>query len=251
VGGMQDASLLWTDFWSFVAVQAAVFLALARWRGKGVREVAAVLGLSLVAALPFGAVFDLLIGRAGDIFGYYLRPTPLFFIVNGLFSYGLALATATLFPAAIVPLPPRAGRYRRAALLAAGALAAGVAANLLLGATLARMADAGVIVVAVGEVVLALRGRSGPLGALLAGEVMPLARFWAWSAALGLVYELANAYFPVWHWALFATLPRGTTEGFIVAFGYFVLFHPLVLAWQSVRQQHREGGGAGDLVEGE
>ena len=245
--GMEAAR--WTDFWSFVLVQGAIFLALAWWRGKSARETAAILAPSLIAGLPIGFGFDLLIGRARDVFAYYIEPSWLFFAVNGFFSYGLALATAALFPPVV--LPTRAKRARRIAILAGIALAGTASATLFPKVTLARMVAAGWLVLGAGEALVALGRRSGPLGALLAADAVPFLRFWRWSASLGLAYEIANAVLPVWRWALSDTLPAWASELFIVAFGYFVLFHPLVLAWQSLREERGERRAADDLVERE
>jgi hypothetical protein len=239
----------WADFWGFVLVQAVVFFALAGWRRKSARAIAGILLPSLIGGLPIGFAFDLLIGRARDVFAYHIAPSWLFFAVNGFFSYGLALATAALFPPVVVRT--RAPSWRRVAVIAGLALAGTIAAALFPATTLARMLVAGCLVVGAGEVAAALARRSGPLGALLAADAVPFLRFWRWSASLGLVYEVANAVLPVWRWSLSATLPPWASELFIVAFGYFVLFHPLALAWQSFGEERGEGRAADDLVERE
>jgi hypothetical protein len=237
----------WADFSGFVIVQAVVFVALAGWQRKSLRAITRILLPSLICGLPIGFAFDLLIGRARDVFAYDIAPSWLFFAVNGFFSYGLALATAALFPPAVVRT--RAPRWRRVAVIAGLALAGAIAAALFPATALARMVAAGCLVVGAGEVAAALARRSGPLGTLLAADAVPFLRFWRWSASLGLIYEVANAVLPVWRWSLSATLPLWTSELFIVAFGYFVLFHPLALAWQSFGEERGEGRAADDLVE--
>jgi hypothetical protein len=236
----------WVDFGGLVLVQAAIFLALAGWRGKRTGELGAILWPSLVAGLPLGIGFDLLIGDGRGVFAYEIAPGWFFLAVNGVLSYGLAIATAALFPRVVVAR--RAARTRRVALLLALALAGVVLFALLPATTLARMFAAGWVVISGGEVLLALAGRSGPLGELLAGDARPFWRLWRWSAALGLAYEAANAVLQVWDWALDASLPRTLSELFIVAFGYVVLFHPMAVAWQSLREERGEGRAADDLV---
>jgi hypothetical protein len=236
----------WADFGGFVLVQAALFLALAGWRGKRTGELWAILGPSLVAGLPVGVGFDLLIGEGRGIFTYEIAPSWLFLAVNGLFSYGFAIATAALFPTVVAR--QRGARAWRVALLAVLAVAGIAMGACLRATTLARMFTAGWVVVWGGEALLAASGRSGPLAALLSGEARPFRRLWIWGVALGLAYEAANAAVPVWDWALDASLSRALSELFIIAFGYVVLFHPMAAAWQSLREERGDRRAADDLV---
>jgi hypothetical protein len=110
------------------------------------------------------------------------------------------------------------------------------------------MFAAGWLVVAAGEAILLLDRRRGPVGALIAGDLTPFGLFWAATVAIGLSYEIANYYFPVWRWTLADTLPRPAAETFIIGFGYFVLFHPLALAWRLGLEQ-LEGDAADKFVQ--
>jgi hypothetical protein len=94
------------------------------------------------------------------------------------------------------------------------------------------MFRAGAIILSVGELAAALRGRRTALVAIGRGRIGPFLKFWGASASMGALYELVNERFPVWHWVPVDSIVNWPVEFFVVAFGYVVLFHPLRLIWQ-------------------
>src|ERR1041384_6100570 len=150
----------WQSFLVVIAIQLAIFVFGARLRGEGIRKLCKVLAGAIVLGIIFGSVFDLLLGSLARIFTYTVALTPIFVIVNGAFSYGLALATAWLFPIAFnVPHPPE--QLGLVLLISAGA-AAFMPAVLVLG-PISSMLIFGAVVLLAGEGVVTLVGHTGPL----------------------------------------------------------------------------------------
>lgn len=229
----------WLSFAVFVLVQLALLLVAAFLRGLSARALVRVVIPSLLLGLPFGFLFDVLIGNGAAIFRYALPPSSLFLALNGAFSYGSAVATAALFPQ-VVSARWRSIRWLPPVLLFVVLIAAGgIGVGLRYGWILPRMISIGVWVVAAGEIAAALSGRAGPFYAMALGDVAPIASLCAASSAVGGIYEIANYCFPVWRWELGSVVPFWFAEGLIVMFGYVVLFHPLVVAWQLAQEKVR------------
>lgn len=225
---MIDALGPYRNFVIVVGAQLLWFIALTAARGS-FRSAPRLLGAGALAGIPLGAIFDIGIGRFGDIFHYAgLEYSGLFVLLNAVFSYGTAVATAAVIPVGV--MDDYSGPLRRLALVTASlafALAIWlpldrwppVGAMFLLGA---------LILIATEGLCLAL-GRKGYLAQLLEGRWSPVVRIWAFAAATGVIYELANRYYPLWVW-----VNRSPTPAFnllmIVSLGYFVLFYPIFAA---------------------
>ncbi|HUJ44102.1 MAG TPA: hypothetical protein VLW52_10885 [Opitutaceae bacterium] len=219
----------WLHFAAVVAVQLVLLVVVARIRRGGRSEVVRALAVGLGAGLVLGAAFDLIIGSAQGVFSYHLPPAAVFIFANGLLSYGLACATAWFFPVVLTLAAPDV-RRRGGVILA---LAAAAAVVLLTGPwtvpAWGRMMASGAAILATGELGVTVLGRTGPLLQCVQGNCSSLLGLWRWSVLTGLVYELANVFFPVWTWSALASWPVLLREAVIVVFGYVVLCHPLVL----------------------
>lgn len=225
----------WVNFALLLLVQLAVLLAALRLRRRQPAVLLRLLPPSFLIGIPVGVLFDLLIGARATVFHYALPPSLAFLLLNGAFSYGLALATAALFPRILFPW--RGSGRGAAMLLAAAVAAAGLAGALFGEALLLRMIGLGVLVLAASELAALVFGRAGPLAELAFGHAAPFAALLAASAALGLAYEIGNAIFPVWRWTLSTHLPAALVEAMIVCGGYVVLFHPLATGWQLLQEK--------------
>jgi len=224
---------LWNNFFFVVLLQLFVYIGVLIVAKTRIRKFWMILIVSALIGLLFGAFYDLVIGSSIDIFSYRINYSWQFFILNSIFSYGLAVATAAAFP------PIFAARGRRVSRSVAACLAVAAVAGVVVLAAFAtwpilRVFSAGGAILAAGEIAALWLDRRGPIVALFLGQPAYLVRLWIWSAAIGLVYETANHVFPVWIWGLLETHSLPTTELLIVGFGYVVLFHPLVFGWQVV-----------------
>ncbi len=115
------------DFTVVVLVQLAFFVVHALSVGER-KNILRYLGRGMIVGLPFGIVFDLIVGKSFGVFEYRLGFDIWFLALNGLLSYGFMMAN-----------------------------------------------------------VLLLHDHS-------------VRHMYLWSAGLGLVYETANYFFPVWEW---------------------------------------------------
>jgi hypothetical protein len=83
------------NFLIVVLVQFILFL-LHAWYEKRLRDVPRILGLSIAIGIPFGIIFDLLVGKLFGIYEYELGFGLFFLTVNGALSYGLMQANTLL-----------------------------------------------------------------------------------------------------------------------------------------------------------
>lgn len=85
----------WFNFSTVILVQFLLFIVHA-WYEKRLREVPRILGLSIAIGVPFGIVFDLIVGKFFSLYDYELGFGLFFLTVNGALSYGLMQANALL-----------------------------------------------------------------------------------------------------------------------------------------------------------
>ncbi len=85
----------WLSFTVVIVVQFILFIAHA-WYEKRLREVTHILAVSIAIGIPFGILFDLVVGKFLGIYHYELGFGLLFLTVNGGLSYGLMQANTLL-----------------------------------------------------------------------------------------------------------------------------------------------------------
>jgi hypothetical protein len=220
-------------------VQFAVFLAL-RW-GVGARPGSVQIFVLLFASgIPLGLAYDALLGLFGQIFTYPdVGNVPLFLLLNSILSYGSALCTAWLLPCASIA--HSTGRIRIAAMLflsvLIGAVAWFYAADM---SSLVRVFLVGALVIVAAELIAMTRGQLGPALAITKGTVAPIVCLMTWSIVIGAIYETANFLFPLWQWNLDSTVPMWIVEILIIAFGYFVLIHPMFVLSRAIFGEPRQ-----------
>jgi hypothetical protein len=184
---------------------------------------------SMLLGLPLGLLFDLLIGQERSIFTYEgVAHDALFFALNGILSYGSAIATARIFP---VPTLPRASKRQRYL---------GAAVILLVLSTVAYLPSWGLhrlpsllswgaVIIGIGECAFLAARQLGPIAALSKGEWRPICVLWICSATTGAAYEALNWAFPLWRWHGLEGVANWQVEALVVALGYVVLFHPMTV----------------------
>ncbi len=86
---------LWLNFFVVILVQFLLFI-VHSWYEKRLREVPRILGLSIAIGIPFGIIFDLVVGKYLSFYNYELGFGLAFLAVNGALSYGLMQANALL-----------------------------------------------------------------------------------------------------------------------------------------------------------
>ncbi len=215
------------SFAAIIAIQFLVFALFAAARRIDVVLAAKLLVVSAVLGVPIGFLFDVLVGHGAGIFRYHIGQAWWFIAVNGFFSYGLALATAALIPELVTSFSNR--RLRFIALVGTFSGSAILLAVALFFPNIAfRAFVIGGAILLAGEAGLALQHRQGPVAAAVTGALKPALSLWVFAISIGLIYESANYFFPVWRWSI-ANVPQLITEAVIVLLGYFVLFHLLHL----------------------
>lgn len=219
---------VWSASGSFAAVIAVQFLwfflvALGRVSvGRALRHLA----VGGAAGIPLGLFFDLAIGKYASLFHYANFPTTGgFMLVNGIFSYGLAIATVLSLQAE--ELPPWPGGRKGIALLAAS-LAFSLALLMPVDQMppLAGMFLLGALVLLFTEALGLASGRMGYMAQAWRGRFRPATRIWLFSVVTGLVYETANHAFGLWVWENRFPTPAVNLL-LIVLLGYFVLLLPI------------------------
>jgi hypothetical protein len=86
----------WASFLAIIAMQFAVFLALAYKKSAHVSLTKRIVVMGIVAGALFGIAFDLIVGQYLGIFNYHLGFELPFLLVNGALSYGLWMLTVLL-----------------------------------------------------------------------------------------------------------------------------------------------------------
>jgi hypothetical protein len=218
---------------AIVCVQLAALLGLQWARGASNRIGGRLLRLALLGTC-MGVVFERLMGAVWNIFLYPDVPqTVAFLLLNSAFSYGTALITAWLLPCAMAT-----HGSKRLRLLAAAGLAALVGIFVVLGLAdtpqLVRVFVVGALTVTAAELSAAILGHVGPLLAITRRQFSPLACLALCSIVIGLIYEAANFLFPLWRWNLGPDIPDWAAETLVIAFGYFVLIHPMLVLSRAI-----------------
>lgn len=85
----------WVSFTVVILVQFILFLVHA-WYEKRLSDVPRILGTSIAIGIPFGIIFDLVVGKYVGIYSYELGFGLVFLAINGALSYGLMQANALL-----------------------------------------------------------------------------------------------------------------------------------------------------------
>ncbi len=219
------------NFIIVIFIQLIIFVVaqfLARTR---LREALFVLCVAAAVGLPIGIFFDIWAGSSLGFFHYLIPPGLIFATLNAVLSYGLAIGTAAAFAGAFFNRWSPVLRH----VITVFGLAAALAAILFARSEqllLSRMFGAGIAIISGIEVGVVWTRRSGPFLTALRGNIRPLLLLWGQSMAVGLCYELANHFFPVWQWALADAENKVAVEFVIVGFGYIILFYPIVFFWQ-------------------
>lgn len=218
---------MWTNFIGLVLVQLAVFLVASLWWGVAWRAMSETLWRSAALGLPLGLIFDFLIGRFGFVFTYEpFFPAWMFYLLNGLISYGLAVATLSLIPE---KLPRVSSRKNLLYTLPIAALCLILMLRRFMFSDLVALFVRGALVLAIAESAAISRRIEGPLTLAVKKQLSPLVRLWVFSVILGLVYETANAVFPVWRWRPLGGISYLIHETIMILAGYFVLAYAIVV----------------------
>lgn len=213
------------NFAAIIVVQLLWFLLVALRSGT-LPAVPRHLAIGAIAGLPLGAVFDVAIGKFGNVFHYAgLELSGPFVLLNAILSYGIAVATVLSIGG--TKMPPYEGRRRRPAMIAASVMLA-VAIWLPIESLtpITTMFLLGALVLVFSEALSIAAASRGYLYQLIFGSARPMVRIWVFSVSTGLVYEVANYLFPLWVWINRTPTPSGNFL-LIVIFGYFVLFFPV------------------------
>lgn len=225
----------WTHFSLLLLTQLIVLIAMAVFWHVAPKRVFAVTIQSMIIGAPLGLAFDLLIGRYETIFSYHIEVGRFFFyLLNGLLSYGLALATIWLLP---VRLPRQSNRTSgiAAAMSVCLSLLVLIALPSRELTTLVVMLVGGMAILGCSEVIARVCGFQGTISAFLDGEPKQLFQLWFTSIALGTAYEITNVLFPVWIWEPMQGLSFVESELLIIVFGYFVLVYPMFVVTHLVQ----------------
>jgi hypothetical protein len=151
-------SLLWIQFSIVIFVQFLLFF-LHAWYEKRLREVPRILIQGIAIGVPFGIMFDLLVGKFLGLYWYELGFTLSFLSINGALSYGLMQANVLLM------------------------------------------------------------------------ERVRFLHFYVWTILVGIIYEVTNYFFPVWHWDFG---PTAIELVIVHSFGYIGLAILMALSWHTL-----------------
>jgi hypothetical protein len=224
-GAMLDGLGAYRNFAIVVGAQLLWFILLIAARGL-FPKAPRLLAVGALAGIPLAAIFDIGIGRFGNIFHYAgLEFGGLFVLLNAILSYGTAVATAAAIP--VGAMDDYMGDLRRIALATASfAFAVAIWLPLDRWPPAAGMFLLGALILIATEAFCLAFGAKGYLIQVLEGRWVPLARIWAFAAATGVIYEAVNRYFPLWVWVNRSPTPAINLL-MIVSLGYFVLFYPV------------------------
>lgn len=192
-----------------------------------------------------GILMDIILGDHG-IFAYLpageqtpVRPIELpvaTLCFNAVASYGIAVATISVLAEHVTAVKEHPRFVMRATALVT---TVGVAAIIVVSTgTLGMMFAWAVVIISCGELFLLTHRLTGPFVALVAGNSMaPLAKLWAFSAAIGIVYELGNWFFPFWVWLPNSYRSPLANSALVAILGYVVLIHPIVVFWALIHRR--------------
>lgn len=232
-------------FWIIISIQFLFFVFLYMRAKMPIVALLKLLTISMFFGVIFGFIFDSVFGLLG-LFSYVhmngsaslystgLSATQI--AINGILSYGLAAAT-TYF---IVPKRSKIKRFNFKKIVAISLLVAAVASAIglyFLEHDIYSLFLGGLVVITLGEAVALLCDESGPFLSLArTRRVSVFVVFWVNSVAIGLLYELANYFFPFWMWLPGGEYSHLLVELLVIMFGYVVLIHPMVIFWQIVQK---------------
>ena len=219
----------WSNFIFIIVGQLFVFCLGVRLRGLSVIKALRLSLFSMLLGLPMGLLFDIFIGRYQSIFSYERMPnTHFFWILNGILSYGLAIATAWLFPVNLA-------RHQSINFKMIGILLISLSGSTIIFLTsislpiLQSMFAWGISLILCSEGLAALTDRTGPFMALAMHQFRPLMMLWSASILVGAIYEGLNGVFPLWSWHLSDEISFWNNEYLMISVGYVVLFQPMLI----------------------
>lgn len=86
----------WIDFSVVMVVQLVLFFVFRYWIAPK-KPFAKILFFSMLIGVPFGVIFDLIIGGYAGVYDHVLGFGYLFLFFNGLFSHGFMMTTVALW----------------------------------------------------------------------------------------------------------------------------------------------------------
>jgi hypothetical protein len=233
------------NFWIIIIVQFIIFTSFYFHNRGSMKTLPKVLLLSAIAGLIGGFLFDVIFGTLG-LFSYHSSVTKESFystglllkqlIFNGIFSYGLAVATAKYLT------PPLQGSNgsevkKGTALLLTLVILLSLILSFVLDFGIGALFIYGTGILALGELVLVLNRQEGPLLSLfLTRKYSSFIRLWADIVLVGFLYEVVNMFFPFWTWLPHFDYSHVSIKFLVTVFGYVVLFHPMMVFWQRLEK---------------
>lgn len=228
------------NFYFILLGQVAVLLVVMRLR-NGTFLSGKELLISAVVGCLVGLMYDVTLGTGavfayvGSEYSFWLTTLSIGqILVNGIFSYGLSMATVRYLPQLSTGLPLQ-HRIQVLCVTITAVIVSGIAAYLVESGSIAAMVTYGAVIVAAGESLALLVGSIGPVWSVLAARAtQPALTAWAWIIGIGFCYELTNFFFPFWQWLPGSAYDLLHIETLVVLFGYVALFHPMMVVWQIV-----------------
>jgi hypothetical protein len=86
---------MWFNFGAVILTQFLLFIVHAYYEQR-LREVPKILFTSMLIGIPFGILFDIVVGEFFGLYSYQLGAGAFFLTINGALSYGLMQANALL-----------------------------------------------------------------------------------------------------------------------------------------------------------
>ena len=230
-------------FWIIIFVQTLIFLAFFFYKRRSLHiSLLKVLGVSGLFGIAFGFLFDTILGKLG-VYSYIsltlqehifvTNLSLLQLIINGLFSFGLTIATAYyITPKSNTVSTTIKNRVSILFILAALPLLYGIS---FLSPGLLILFLAGTLILLIGELCMLMQSKMGPLLTLfIKREFKVFLRIWFLIIVVGLVCESINFLFPFWVWLPGLGYDQILLESLIIIFGYVPLIHPMMVFWQTV-----------------
>ncbi|MFC1720826.1 hypothetical protein ACFLY0_00545 [Patescibacteria group bacterium] len=213
-------------FFAMIACQFLLFIILAFINKCSVRKKLRILKQGLLLGVPLGLFFDSMAGFYGGVFdygeGYW---NVLFLLLNGLLSYGIAIATILIFNISSPKINAHKNKFLNTFLFfmaLAGILVFIFVNEFVLG----RMIGIGLSIVFLGEfLLLNYAQKYGPISSLFKRNAKPFLQLFSIGVLMGFVYEIFNWYSPLWYWTQSQFLTKFQLEIAVVLLGYFVLVH--------------------------
>ncbi len=230
-----------TNFLIIVIVQFFVYLFVVKITKQKFLPLRLIM-VSASAGTVIGLPFDILLGNLG-LYTYLpntiegaSNPTGLTFlelIINGIFSFGLAVATAKLLANNFTSSQSRKIEIALVFPFSLLFLTALYFCFILPKNSIALMFACGFFIVSLGELLLLLLRRRGLLAMLVNDfNIKKLVRVWLILFMIGLACEITNFFFPFWIW-----LPGHSHSTFLIltlmtTLGYIGVIHPMIIFWQ-------------------